>query len=180
MRLLCSISDQPVQVNSSRGFSVEYFPTYKASWVLDQCGAADNLRRLSAAAATYLLLSSQRPITRSLTHPTHPSSLSPNPLPATQVVTNSIAGETYVLSQCGAQVPPASQFPEGTKFFTVPLVSLSAPETVPYAFVVRRVLELGGDAASAAAPARHERGVVPAMHAAGAGQPHRQLGQASI
>lgn len=68
------------QVNSSRGFSVEYFPTYK-------------------------------------------------------VVTNSIAIETYVLSQCGAQVPPASQFPEGTKFFTVPLVSLSAPETVPYAFV---------------------------------------------
>ncbi|PRW56963.1 flagellar associated [Chlorella sorokiniana] len=68
------------QVNSSRGFSVQYFPSYK-------------------------------------------------------VVTNSIAGETYVLSQCGAQVPPASQFPEGTKFFTVPLVSLSAPETVPYAFV---------------------------------------------
>lgn len=68
------------QVNSSRGFSVEYFPTYK-------------------------------------------------------VVTNSIAGETYVLSQCGAQVPPASQFPEGTKFFTVPLASLSAPDTVPYAFI---------------------------------------------
>ncbi|KAI7839391.1 hypothetical protein COHA_006792 [Chlorella ohadii] len=68
------------QVNSSRGFSVEYFPTYK-------------------------------------------------------VVTNSIAGETYVLSQCGAQVPPADQFPAGTKFFTVPLSSLSAPETVPYAFV---------------------------------------------
>ena len=56
----------------------------------------------------------------------------------TQVVTNSIAGETYVLSQCGAQVPPADQFPAGTKFFTVPLSSLSAPETVPYAFVVRR------------------------------------------
>ena len=53
------------------------------------------------------------------------------------MVTNSIAGETYVLQQCGAPAPDAAQFPAGTKFFTVPLTALSAPETVPYAFVVR-------------------------------------------
>ena len=65
------------------------------------------------------------------------TSLASSHLLPLQVVTNSIAGETYVLSQCGAQVPPASQFPEGTKFYTVPLASLSAPDTVPYAFIVR-------------------------------------------
>lgn len=62
------------------------------------------------------------------------------------MVTNSIAGETYVLSQCGVAPPDAASFPAGTKFFTVPLTSLSAPETVPYAFLVsersRRWVEL--------------------------------------
>ena len=54
-----------------------------------------------------------------------------------QVVTNSLANETYVLTQCGVAPPPAADFPAGTKFFTAPLTALSAPETVPYAFVVR-------------------------------------------
>lgn len=52
------------------------------------------------------------------------------------MVNNTIAGEVYVLYQCGADAPPRSDFPVGTKFFLVPLTSLSAPETVPYAFVV--------------------------------------------
>lgn len=61
-----------------------------------------------------------------------------------QVVTNKLAvseatpnGEVYVLVPCGVEPPSADAFPAGTKFFTVPLTSLSAPETVPYAFVVR-------------------------------------------
>lgn len=53
------------------------------------------------------------------------------------MVTNTIANETYVLSQCGVAPPAADSFPAGTKFFTVPLTTLSAPETVPYTFVVR-------------------------------------------
>jgi hypothetical protein len=52
-----------------------------------------------------------------------------------KVVTNSIADEVYVLYQCGRQ-PPATLFPNDTHFFQIPLTSLSAPETVPYAFVV--------------------------------------------
>lgn len=53
------------------------------------------------------------------------------------MVNNTIAGELYVLFQCGASAPPTDDFPEGTKFFKVPLTSVSAPETVPYAFMVR-------------------------------------------
>lgn len=52
-----------------------------------------------------------------------------------KVVTNTIANETYVLVQCGATPPPADAIPAGAKVFQVPLTSLSAPETVPYAFV---------------------------------------------
>jgi hypothetical protein len=76
------------------------------------------------------------------THPSPPLTLPP-PLwhqtrtPALQVVNNTIADEVYVLYQCGAGAPPRAAFPEGTKFFQVPLTSISAPETVPYAFLVR-------------------------------------------
>lgn len=52
-----------------------------------------------------------------------------------KVVTNNIVNETYVLYQCGAQLPTTSQFPKGTKFFEIPLTKVSAPETVPYAFI---------------------------------------------
>lgn len=54
------------------------------------------------------------------------------------MVNNTIADEVYVLFQCGADAPPEADFPEGTKFFRVPLTSISAPETVPYSFVVSR------------------------------------------
>lgn len=54
-----------------------------------------------------------------------------------QVVTNNIEGETYVLTHCGVAPPPAADFPAGTKFFTVPLVSVSVPTTVPFALLVR-------------------------------------------
>lgn len=52
-----------------------------------------------------------------------------------KVVKNNIADETYVLYQCGTPVPAADAVPAGSKFFEIPLTSLSAPETVPYAFV---------------------------------------------
>ena len=52
-----------------------------------------------------------------------------------KVLTNNIAGETYVLYQCGTPPPAANTVPQGAKFFEIPLTSLSAPETVPYAFV---------------------------------------------
>lgn len=55
--------------------------------------------------------------------------------PTYKVVNNTIADEVYVLFQCGADAPPEADFPEGTKFFRVPLTSISAPETVPYSFV---------------------------------------------
>ena len=110
-------------------------PTRQAGCLI--CAVWEVISRACCRITRHLLPPSQRPIPAPSRPPPHPSSLPANPRHATQVVTNSIAIETYVLSQCGAQVPPASQFPEGTKFFTVPLVSLSAPETVPYAFVVR-------------------------------------------
>ncbi|GAB4819434.1 hypothetical protein N2152v2_006480 [Parachlorella kessleri] len=73
-----TVAGSSVEVTSARGFSVQYYPTYK-------------------------------------------------------VVNNSIAGELYVLYQCGAGEPSHDQFPAGTKFFQVPLVSISVPETIPYA-----------------------------------------------
>ena len=79
------------------------------------------------------------------THPSPRSSSSSfprcrrlTPPPAPQVVNNTIADELYVLYQCGAGAPPRGAFPEGTGFFQVPLTSISAPETVPYAFLVSR------------------------------------------
>lgn len=52
-----------------------------------------------------------------------------------KVVSNHIANETYVLYQCETPAPSANLFPNGTKFFKIPLVSISAPETVPFAFL---------------------------------------------
>lgn len=52
-----------------------------------------------------------------------------------KIVTNEIANETYVLYQCGSNPPPADAIPEGAKVFQIPLTSISAPETVPYAFL---------------------------------------------
>lgn len=52
-----------------------------------------------------------------------------------KVVKNNIADETYVLYQCGTPPPATDAVPAGSKFFEIPLTSLSAPETVPYAFV---------------------------------------------
>ncbi|KAL4424905.1 hypothetical protein ABPG77_002128 [Micractinium sp. CCAP 211/92] len=72
--------EQYMLIESARGFSVQYFSTYK-------------------------------------------------------VVENHKVNETYVLFQCGAPTPDFTAFPEGAKFFQVPLLSISAPETVPYAFV---------------------------------------------
>lgn len=59
-------------------------------------------------------------------------------LPLSQLVNNSIAEELYVLYQCGADAPAPADFPPGTKFFQIPLVSVVVPETVPYAALVRR------------------------------------------
>lgn len=52
-----------------------------------------------------------------------------------KVVSNHIANETYVLYQCETPAPSANLFPVDTKFFKIPLVSISAPETVPFAFL---------------------------------------------
>ena len=50
-----------------------------------------------------------------------------------KVVTNNIANKTYVLYQCGTPIP--TNIPSGAKLFQIPLTSVSAPETVPYAFL---------------------------------------------
>lgn len=52
-----------------------------------------------------------------------------------KVVNNTEAGEVYVLCQCGSTCPSASLFPEGTKFFLIPLVAVSVTQTVPFAFL---------------------------------------------
>ena len=53
-----------------------------------------------------------------------------------QVVQNNLLNDTYVLYQCGTAPPSLSQFPAGTKLFSIPLTSVSALETVPVAFLV--------------------------------------------
>jgi hypothetical protein len=72
--------DDRITITSARGFSVEYFDTYK-------------------------------------------------------VVTDSIANLTYVLVQCGAAPPPQDKIPAGATVFQIPLTSISATETVPYAYL---------------------------------------------
>lgn len=69
-----------ITITSARGFSVEYFNTYK-------------------------------------------------------VVTDSIANLTYVLVQCGAAPPPQDKIPAGATVFQIPLTSISATETIPYAYL---------------------------------------------
>lgn len=56
--------------------------------------------------------------------------------PWMQVVTNLYVNETYVLYQCGTGRPAADVVPEGSKFFEIPLTSVSVIETVPYAYMV--------------------------------------------
>jgi hypothetical protein len=54
-----------------------------------------------------------------------------------QVVTNKYSSnETYVLYPCGVSKPDASQFPAGTKFFEIPLTSVSVDDTSVLAFLV--------------------------------------------
>ena len=72
--------DDHITITSARGFSVEYFDTYK-------------------------------------------------------IVTDSIANLTYVLVQCGAAPPPQDKIPAGATVFQIPLTSISATETVPYAYL---------------------------------------------
>ena len=41
-----------------------------------------------------------------------------------------------MLYQCGTGRPSADVVPEGSKFFEIPLTSVSVIETVPYAYMV--------------------------------------------
>lgn len=53
-----------------------------------------------------------------------------------QVVTNLYVNETYVLYQCGTSRPSADLVPAGSKFFQIPLTSVTVLETIPYAYLV--------------------------------------------
>ncbi|KDD76706.1 hypothetical protein H632_c133p3 [Helicosporidium sp. ATCC 50920] len=57
-----------------------------------------------------------------------------SPISPGQVVNNTIAGELYVLTPCGATPPAAELYPDAT-FFSTPLYSVSVLETIPYAFL---------------------------------------------
>lgn len=52
-----------------------------------------------------------------------------------KVATNLVANETYVLYQCGTPKPDASAFPAGVKFFSIPLSSVSSPDSTSGAFL---------------------------------------------
>ncbi|KAL6767340.1 FAP24 [Auxenochlorella protothecoides x Auxenochlorella symbiontica] len=51
-----------------------------------------------------------------------------------KVLNNTLAGEAYTLTQCGVSVA-ANELPSDARPFSIPLISLSLPETVPYAFL---------------------------------------------
>jgi len=53
-----------------------------------------------------------------------------------QRVTNLYVNETYVLYQCGTTPPGADMVPAGSKFFQIPLTSVTVVETIPYAYLV--------------------------------------------
>lgn len=50
------------------------------------------------------------------------------------MLNNTLAGEAYTLTQCGVSVA-ANELPSDARPFSIPLISLSLPETVPYAFL---------------------------------------------
>lgn len=50
------------------------------------------------------------------------------------MATNLVANETYVLYQCGTTKPDASAFP-AAKFFSIPLSSVSSPDSTSAAFL---------------------------------------------
>ena len=56
---------------------------------------------------------------------------------ATQVVTNSLVNETYVLYQCGLAAPSNALLPPGAKVFSIPLSSVSVADTIPLGYMVR-------------------------------------------
>ena len=62
-----------------------------------------------------------------------------------QAVTNKLVNDTYLLYQCGT-TPPAVQ--NGGNLFEIPLTSVSVPDTVPYAFLVRARRQGPGSCAS--------------------------------
>lgn len=53
-----------------------------------------------------------------------------------QIVTNLFVNETYILYQCGTTRPTADVVPAGSKFFEIPLTSVTVLETIPYAYLV--------------------------------------------
>ena len=53
-----------------------------------------------------------------------------------QIVTNLYVNETYVLYQCGTARPSTDLVPAGSKFFEIPLTSVTVLETIPYAYLV--------------------------------------------
>ena len=51
-------------------------------------------------------------------------------------MTNLFVNETYILYQCGTTRPTADVVPAGSKFFEIPLTSVTVLETIPYAYLV--------------------------------------------
>ncbi|DBA71969.1 hypothetical protein WJX79_005778 [Trebouxia sp. C0005] len=67
-----------------------------------------------------------------------------------KIVTNLYVNETYVLYQCGTTPPTADMVPAGSKFFQIPLTSVTVVETIPYAYlqalnVTDRVFSVSSD-----------------------------------
>lgn len=52
-----------------------------------------------------------------------------------KIVKNLYVNETYVLYQCGTTPPASDLVPAGSKFFQIPLTSVTVVETVPYAYL---------------------------------------------
>jgi hypothetical protein len=136
---------RPSQVKNAQGFSVGYFGTYKVRH--PPLGPHHPLIAVSCLVFTPCRLESRNrghtyeAGSRTPSLPRRPPARQPaeprTPAPSPQVVNNTQANELYVLYQCPVDAPPRDQFPEGTKFFQVPLTSVSIPETVPFAFLVR-------------------------------------------
>lgn len=53
-----------------------------------------------------------------------------------QVVTNLYVNETYILYQCGTTPPTIDLVPAGSKFFEIPLTSVTVLDDTPYAYLV--------------------------------------------
>ena len=112
-----------LQVSVSTDFGVQYHPEYKVRCAV-VCPAEALHPCLSALSGLPVTACRDNPAASRVAN-----------FSVAQIVSNAVAGEEYLLYQCGTAKPAVNVV--GGKVFQIPLTRVAVPDTVPYAFLVR-------------------------------------------